>query len=1186
MRRWAQRIGLISGLLGIVIALLNELPPIRWHHQAFQWWTAALWRNKVYHALNKLYSQRENPYDWSTDNSVLFIELSSSGQIRRWNTTRWIFPQNRPSFATAEPEILADEYTLYYCLKLITDTLRQAVLLPIQIQPGPLSTYERWDFPIYGDKKWIQSLCLRLSGEGLRITLPDHHGQPILRFYIGCAHNLRVPLRWVYVSLLGISLGVGLILLSGYLREKYPRASVVYLGVLVVTWLMLHWSGLPGRLIDSDFFSPTSCALSPLHTSLWDIAWNIGILFWLTEVLRQRTGSLPAWLSPIGYWAVWSIFGGALYLVSKHSQIEIDPLRELNLLQLAGWGIVLITLWRGISYFHLYTRGPLLLHGAIALASVLILRLIGLAEWGAISIGLLYLLPLSPRGLPVYLRHLIVFVLLAWSVNSWITWAQEARSRFLAEAYAPQVARLRDPSIEYRLSQILPRISADTLLWNSIKLEDYLIDARFIGNLIRRHLVTLGNDYDIVVSCWQKEGGRADNLFELRPLPWHQIKSRSVPIPFAPYLYFITQGSPRYIYVARLPIQIPEAPPLEVQIELYPRSRPLLGHLQAIEKLTMPEYGLYEQGYLIRWWGEEPFPSFLSLSSQSVPIWRQIGSKYEYIISVSPSLTVSLRLPARNWTAHLATIPIFLVLLSLGLLFERFSEIKSMVRALYTRNASFVQRFQVLLGVLVFLPLIVILIVTFFLFLRISENQRQQDLKQRLSTVSSYLSGETILMEKLAFWLQNYMAGEESFVRDLMRRIGSLSQSEAFIYTREGYLYSSTLPVAYWSSLVSPFIEPHILAKMQQTSSGPIIEVDKSRRRLMGYAPLRTETGKLLGILYIPQPLPKKVFYEPLWYFIGYTVNAYLFLSLSSIVVGLLLMERFSGRLQKVVMQLRSAPERPDPPILKWEGGKDEIATLVSAYNEMVERLQASQRQLERTLRRVSQQEMAFQAAHEIKTALTPLKIHLQHLQRLPNVDPEKLREISTRLLQRIDSLVRIANAFMSFAKLGSAEELPLQPIHLNAALEEMLQPFIQNPHVALDVQLPAEPLWIEGNLDALQQVLNNLIQNALQALEGTPAPRIQVALFREGNDAVISVQDNGPGIPVEVRERIFEFYFTTRRSGTGLGLAITKGLVERMGGRISFTTEVEQGTTFYVTFPLRPRNGIQNETPTFGGNV
>ncbi|MCX8112987.1 MAG: ATP-binding protein [Bacteroidia bacterium] len=1171
MPKWALRFAASVAGLGILIALLNELAPLRWHQELFQRLVSQMWQEKIRRTLALFYAYRDNPAGWYRESEVLFLEYDkTSGQLRRWNTTRWLFPQTLPSLVSPDPEIISDEHALYYALKFFSDTTRQVVLLPIWIHPPPLSIHKRWDFPVWGNTAWIQALCFHRQSGDRAIVLSDHRGQPLLRLYIGCGEALRLPLRWVYLSFLGIAMLFGLTGLWYYLRARYRQAILLYTGVLFIVWQILHWTNIPGRLIDSELFSSESFAISPLHTSVWDLIWSLAILFCIAQLLPTLPLS-SKWTYPVGYWVFWGLFGGAVYLIARHSQLEIDPLREPNLAQLACWGVALSISRQVLGYLQTQPFPAPIVHIAVAGVGGLLFGALGLSIGGSIVLAILCLSPLLTKHLPRYVGYILDFLLLIGGINAWISWGQEWRARLIAEAHASQVARLREPSLEYRLAQILPKIASDTVLWQSLSVEDQLIDARFIGKLIQRHLFSLGDAYEVVVSCWRSEGGgRADNLFELRPLNWRQIAGKAISIPLAPHLYFVTQGTPRYIYIARIPITFPDILPLEVQIELYPRTQPLLSRVRAISEPSLPPYALYEQGRLIRWWGSERFPTLLPFQPKAVPFWRETENSYEYIAPISPTLTVYLRLPARDRSAYLATFPIFLTLLAIGLFLERSERICLIFRALYRRDASFVQRFQALFGSLVFLPLIVMLLATFFLFLRINENQRKKELIQKLTTVSGYLSGEAILLEKLAYWLQNYLAGEESFVRDLMRRIGSLSQSEAFIYTSQGALYSSTLPIAYWDHLVSPFIDPHILHEMYQAGSGPIVEVDSRLGRLVGYAPLRTETGKLLGILHIPQPLPKSSFYEPLRYFIGYTVNAYLLLSLVSILLGLLLIERFAGGLQRVATQLRSAPETPDPPLLVWKGGNDEIATLVTAYNEMVERLRASQRQLERTLRRVSQQEMAFQAAHEIKTALTPLKIHLQHLQRMPVVEPDKLRDISTRLLQRIEALVRIANAFMNFAKLGSAEELALQPVNLNAFLEDQLHPFTQNPHITFTLDLPPTPLWIEGNPDALQQVLNNLLQNALQVLEGAAAPQIRVVLMQEGSEAIIAIQDNGPGIPPEVRERIFEFYFTTHRTGTGLGLAITKGLVERMNGKISFVSEVGVGTTFYVAFPLK----------------
>lgn len=1174
MRRWALRLIGFSAISGAALALLNEAAPISWHGRVFQAWTNYAWQRKIRETVANLFTYRENPTVWYRESDVLLLEYAPSGRLRRWNTTRWLFPQSQPSLLSADPEVLSDEYTTYYALKLFTDSTQYVALLPVWARPSMLSIYSAWDFAISGDKAWIKALCINREGKGYPIWLADHKGQPLLRLYLGCPEHLRFPLRWIYVGLLGVALLGGLVYLWRYLKAKYKSAPLIYLGLLVAIWQGLHWLDLPGRLLHSDFFSAKLFAISPLHTSLWDLVWTIGILFWAASLLRHAP-PLPKFGYIGGYWGLWALFGAGIYLISQHSQIELDPLRQPKLIYLLAWGIVLTILRQVVDYLHQQALPTLPIYVGTAIIGGSLAASVGLPIWSIAALIALYALPRFHKSLPAYASVMLNFLLLIGIVNGWISWGQVQRLRLVAQAHAIQVSRLRDPTIEYRLAHLIPRIASDTSLWKSLSLNDYLIDSRFISRIIQKYLFSFGDSYEVVVSCWKPEGGRADNLFELRPLPWRQVVSRSERISFASNLYFVTHGTPRYFYVARIPIALPEVPPLEVQIELHPRTQPLLSRLRSDLSPTQPPYALYENGQLIRWWGDVRFPSFLSVQPRSTPIWRETEGQYEYIAPVSRNLIVYVRLPARDKAAVLAAIPIFLSLLTLGLLVERFAVVRRTIRSLYTREASFVQRFQVLFGAVVFLPLLAILSVTFLLFLRINQTQRQQELTQKLSSVSSYLAGESILLEKLAYWLENYLAGEESFVRDLMRRIGSLSQSEAFIYTSEGLLYSSTLPVAYWNELASPRVDYQILERMRRAETGTLIEMDAPRGRLMGYAPLRTETGKLLGILHIPQPIPKESFYEPLRYFIGYTVNTYLFLSLGAMMVGLFLIERFAGGLQRLILQLRSAPEAPDPPLLHWEGGKDEIATLVAAYNEMVERLRASQRQLERTLRRVSQQEMAFQAAHEIKTALTPLKIHLQHLQRLPTIDPEKLREISTRLLQRIDALVRIANAFMSFAKLGSTEELSLQPINLNAFLEEQLQPFAQNPHITFIQELPPQPLWIEGNPDALQQILNNLIQNALQVLEGASAPFIRASLTQEGNQAVIAIQDNGPGIPPEVQEKIFEFYFTTRRTGTGLGLAITKGLVERMGGRISFVSEVGVGTTFYVSFPLK--NGSQS---------
>ncbi|MCX7606607.1 MAG: HAMP domain-containing histidine kinase [Bacteroidia bacterium] len=1173
MHRWAWRLAFGFGIAGGIVVALNELFPVTVHLSFLQEWVGRTWEEKIRRVSSLLYEYRENPSAWQAHTDVLFLRYSLGGYLIEWNTARWPLPQAVPGLSSLTPELVGDERSLYYALKLFADTSVQVAFIPILIQPSHAGVYKH--------QAWVgrlQELCINRNGEGLPLLLRDLEGRSLLRLYVGCPEALRFPLRWVYVFLFGVSLVSFLV--GGWmrLRQRFSpvRARLIFLFLLVGVWQVLHWTGLPGRLLPSDisFFSAERCAISPFHTSIWDVAWTLGILVWAASSLGQRSLS-SGWKALlvyiVGFWGVWLFFGGGLFLFIRHSQVEIDPVRQPNWMELLGWASILWIIWRLQEYLgSAVCPRPWMVFLVGAGVGIPPMVYIGLPWWSILSLVILYFTSAIRWKIPLFLVHAVQSILLAVSLNGWITWGYERKANLILETHAPQVAQLRDPALEYRVAQILPRLSVDTALWYRLEVTDYLIDAGFIAKMIQKYFLSLSEKYEVVVSCWSPDGRRLDNLFETRPLPRRQVLPPRGSATLAPHLYFLTQDWPRYIYVASLPVQLPSLPPIEVQIEFYPRTYPLRSRLYPMEEEEVPpvSYALYQEGRLLRKWGAEPFPSYISNRPLAGTSRRHTERYYEYTFTTANALTAYLRYPARDKASHLATIPLLLFLLSMVLLIQNYSQINHFVKTLYRREGPLATQLQALFWALVALPLFGLVAVTFFLFLRLSQERLRQELSQRLTAVSGYLSGDPILPEKLSYWIRSYMASEESFVRDLMHRVARLSGSEVFLYTTEGHLYSSTLSRAHWGIYASPLLEPGLLRQLRRMPAEALIEVEEGGERLLGYIPLHAKGGGLIGILHIPMPVPKKSFYDQLRNFIGYAVNVYLFLILSSILLGMILIRRFSNGLQRVVQQLRLAPEEPDPPTLRWEGQGDEIATLVSAYNDMAERLRANQKQLEATLRRVSQQEMAFQAAHEIKTALTPLKIHLQHLQRMPTVEPEKLRDISTRLLQRIEALVRIANTFMSFARLGSSEALPLSPLHLSHFLEEYLHPYRQNPHLPVELRLPAEPIWIQANSDALQQVLNNLLQNALQALEGHAAPRIVVSLALRGEEAILSIQDNGPGIPSEVRERIFEFYFTTRRTGTGLGLAITKGLVERMGGRISFVSEVGMGTTFYVVFP------------------
>jgi signal transduction histidine kinase len=131
----------------------------------------------------------------------------------------------------------------------------------------------------------------------------------------------------------------------------------------------------------------------------------------------------------------------------------------------------------------------------------------------------------------------------------------------------------------------------------------------------------------------------------------------------------------------------------------------------------------------------------------------------------------------------------------------------------------------------------------------------------------------------------------------------------------------------------------------------------------------------------------------------------------------------------------------------------------------------------------------------------------------------------------------------------------------------ESMQTSAATSGLTLESDLVTGPVFIKGDLFALNRVCRNLITNAFQAT--VPGGRVTVRTRRENEHALIDVADTGSGIPKDRLDTIFDDFVTTKKRGLGLGLAISKKVVEQLGGTIAVTSEVGTGTTFTLRFPL-----------------
>ena len=160
-----------------------------------------------------------------------------------------------------------------------------------------------------------------------------------------------------------------------------------------------------------------------------------------------------------------------------------------------------------------------------------------------------------------------------------------------------------------------------------------------------------------------------------------------------------------------------------------------------------------------------------------------------------------------------------------------------------------------------------------------------------------------------------------------------------------------------------------------------------------------------------------------------------------------------------------------------------------------------------------------------------------------------------------------IATEFSNFARIPVAH---LVRVDIAAKLVSVVDLFKNNYEEVDIVYLTTlDQVYIMADADQMTQLFNNLLRNAIQAIPSTQKGRVVVELDCDDEFVKISITDNGCGISDEVAGKLFTPNFTTKSSGMGLGLSIVKNIITVSQGEISFTTQVNVGTTFYVKFPL-----------------
>jgi nitrogen fixation/metabolism regulation signal transduction histidine kinase len=267
------------------------------------------------------------------------------------------------------------------------------------------------------------------------------------------------------------------------------------------------------------------------------------------------------------------------------------------------------------------------------------------------------------------------------------------------------------------------------------------------------------------------------------------------------------------------------------------------------------------------------------------------------------------------------------------------------------------------------------------------------------------------------------------------------------------------------------------------------------------------------------------------------------------------------------------------------EFGSDEVADLARSFNRMLAEVETTRARIEYLQRIGAWQEMARRLAHEIKNPLTPIQLAVEEIhQRYDGADASfrKLLDATLEVVEaEVSTLRRLVGEFSDFARLPQAH---LEPGDIAAFLRERSEQSsllddgtamseggdsLPRMLVSFDIPTGAAPAALDRQM--LRRALINLIRNSAQALRdaGRTSGKVQVTLHRSGDFWDIDVDDDGPGISPEMRERVFDPYVTTKGDGTGLGLAIVKKVIVEHGGGITALTSPLGGARLRVTIPV-----------------
>lgn len=1007
----------------------------------------------------------------------------------------------------------------------------------------------------------------------------------------------------------GIIYFLGLIILLFYFRKEFMASEAGYfmklfgLGAVlfIVFWLHLIFK-IPGLLLHLPFFSPQIFALNDWLPSLGDYFLTVLFFaFWLynfTVGLNFDKLREDSFVSRKAIGSLLLLFAGSLFLLSNYfieiliynstisfSLNKIIGITTHSILGVFSVGLLLFSvLFFVIKIIDEASNDYTFLQFIGVFAGIVLF--LGVFQFVAVQhiyyfVLLFFLISAVLASLfskkylrKISLSYLIIFVSLA-SVYSLVIFYHKVsqKEKESQKLFAVTLVAERDPAAEEFLTKIEKQILNDpaiiSLLIQKEDPREYIERAYFSG-YFRKYIfeIYVCNSTDILEIKSENRSVPCNSYLD------GMIQDMGVLISGTNF-YFMDNMNGRISYTGKIHFKMPDNHEgVSIYIDL---DSDLLfegigfPELLIDKSITRSEnyrkfsYAKYYGGELTDKFGDFNYNLYIDSYRPEEQEFTSIKRDgYEHLIYHTREnnyVIVSRKL--LSFVDYLISFPYLFVFYFLIVAILKFIGLRRFSPPNFVIDLKF--KIQLAIISIVFMSLLVVALATIFYNIEEYKSKHRDDLNEKMKSISEEIEMRLETKNEITPELVDWLFTELS-------KLSNIFRTDINIYGVDGNLLASSRIEIFQRGLVSTRMNSHAFYEIfQNYQYDSYFQPEKigDLSYLSVYKPIINNRGQILGTINLPYFITQDKYSQEISTFIVAFINLYVLLLLVSIVIAVFISNQITRPLVVIQENLQKMQlGKHNEPI--YYKRNDEIGSLVKEYNKKVNELAISADLLARSERESAWREMAKQVAHEIKNPLTPMKLNIQHLQRAKGRGKEYneyIERVTATLIEQIDNLSNIATEFSNFAQIPNARN---QVFELAGQMKKVIGLFETHDRATIKfIYKGFENIIVNADREQLSRAIINLIKNAIQAIPETNIGKIIITLTRREQMALIAVTDDGTGIPVELRDKLFSPSFTTKSSGMGLGLAIVKNIVENFSGRIWFETELDKGTTFYIEIPV-----------------